>query len=68
MYNTLYLRCLTNIIPYRKKFYFSEHDIHHMMDGFLDNFMFSPNMQDQCSNLVFNTCIKNDKDGIIALE
>jgi len=68
MYNTLYLRCLTNIIPYRKKFYFSEHDIHHMMNGFLDDFIFSPNMQDQCSNLVFNTCIKNDKDGIIALE
>ena len=30
-------------------------------------FIFSPNMQDQCSDIVFNTCIRNNKYDIIAL-
>ena len=68
MLNPLYLRYLTNIISHGKKFFFSGCDIHHMLNGFLNNFIFSPNMQDQCSDIVFNTCIKNNKYDIIALE
>ena len=67
MLNLLYLRYLTNITPHGKKFFFSGCDIHHILDGFLDNFIFSPNMQNQCSDIVFNTCIRNNKYDIIAL-
>jgi len=34
------------------------------MDGFHDNIMFSLNMRDEDSNVVFNTCIRYNKHSV----
>ena len=46
IYDILYLRYLTNTTSYSKNFCFSKHNIYYMIDSFLDNFIFSLNMQD----------------------
>ena len=67
IHDILYLRCLTNTTLYSKNFCSSRCDIHCMMDSFLDNFMFSPNMWDWYSNVIFNTCVRNNKYSVIIL-
>ena len=67
IHDILYLKFLTNTTPYNKNFCSSRYDIHCMMDSFLDNFMFSPNMWDWYNNVIFNTCVRNNKYSIIVL-
>ena len=59
--NVLYLSCIIDTVSNSKEFSFSKYYIHCMINSFGSNFLFSTDMWDQSSNVVFDTDIRNDK-------
>ena len=66
--NVLYLSYMINTTSNSKEFSFSRYYIYCMMNNFGNNFLSSINIQDQSSNVVFNTGIRNNKYCILINE
>ena len=65
--DTLHLECSTNATSNSKKFSFYWWDIYCMINSFCNNFMSSPNVWDQSSNIIFDTHVRDDKYDILII-
>jgi len=63
-----YLHCPIDFVFNNKEFNLCWWYVHCMINSFCDNFMFSSNMWDWDSNIVSNTCVRNDKYSILIVE
>ena len=51
-----------------EQFYFSEVNIHGVMDRFVNNVTVFTNVGDQSGDIVLDTCISNDKCCVLIIE